>query len=117
MINAPATLPQATGGWDLDDLARELAGWGWVVRFEPQSFLSGTCAGHLVLTRPRCSKVEHVVTLRRRHEIQVWTRTAEGTVPLGTALGVDEVQELLRQEARESGAAERPLRAVDGVVA
>jgi hypothetical protein len=105
MTHAPATLSPATGPGDLDDLARDLAGRGWVVRLELHCFAPGARAGHLVLTRPRSSAAEHVVALPRRHEIHVWTRTGGVTRPLGTVSGVDEVHELLRRESRSSGAA------------
>ena len=105
MTHAPATLSPAPGLWDLDNLARDLAGRGWVVRLELHCFAPGARAGHLVLTRPRVSGAQHVVALPRRHEIHVWTCSGGVTRPLGTVSGADEVHELLRRESRSSVAA------------
>ncbi|MCU1612696.1 MAG: hypothetical protein JWO98_236 [Frankiales bacterium] len=41
MTDAPAPLSRATSPRELDDMARELAGWGWIVRFELHSFAGG----------------------------------------------------------------------------
>jgi hypothetical protein len=89
-------------------MARELAGWGWVVRFELHPVAPGALGGHLVLRRPLAGKAEYVVARPRRREIHVWIRTGDDTWPLGAALDVDEVHDLLRREIRGSDHAERP---------
>jgi hypothetical protein len=104
---------RATGPRDLDDIARELAGWGWVVRFELHPFAAGARGGHLVLTRPLSSKAEFVVARPRRHAIDVWIRSSDDTWPLGTVLDVDEVHDLLRRETRACGSPERSRRAAE----
>jgi hypothetical protein len=108
VTDAPTTLSRATSPRELDDMARQLAGWGWVVRFELHSFAPGAPGGHLVLTRPLSSKSEYVVVRPRRHEIHLWIRTGDDTWPLGTVLDVDEVHDLLRREIRASSSAEGP---------
>jgi hypothetical protein len=103
MPDAAATLSPVTGPGGLDDLAREMAGRGWVVRFEPHSFAPGAPGGHLVLTRPLSSAAEYVVVRPRPHELHVWVRTGDVTRPLGTRVDVEDVHDLLRREVRAPG--------------
>jgi hypothetical protein len=113
VTDAPATHSRATSPRELDDMARELAGWGWIVRFELHSFAPGAPGGHLVLTRPFSSKAEYVVVRPRRHEIHVWIRTGEDTWPLGTVLDVEEAHQLLRREISAPGHAEESRSAAE----
>ena len=100
MPDAQSTLSRAGGPQELDHLARQLSGRGWVVRFEPHAFAPGARAGHLVLTRPLFSTAELVVACPRRHELHVWVRTGGDTWSLGTVSDVDDICDLLRRHVR-----------------
>ena len=100
MPDAQSTLSRTCGPEDLDHVAQELSGRGWIVRFEPHAFAPGARAGHLVLTRPRSSAAELIVACPRRHEIHIWVRTDDDTWSLGTVSDVDEVSDLLRLHFR-----------------
>jgi hypothetical protein len=108
VTDAPATHPRALELRDLDDVARELAAWGWVVRFEPSPVAAGGPGGHLVLTRPLSSKAAYVVARPRRHEFRVWVRAGDDTWPLGTVPDAGELADLLRRDLRASGPAQAP---------
>jgi hypothetical protein len=108
MTDVVITSSPAPGLRQLDDLARELTGWGWRVRFESHSFATGAPGGHLVLTRPLASAAEYVVARPRRHEVHVWVRSGDEIWPLGTVVDVDEVHDLLRRWIRTAGSRPRP---------
>ena len=111
-MRAAATLSTATSLHEWDDLARELTGWGWRVRFESHSFAASAPGGHLVLTRPLASAAEYVVARPRHHEMHVWVRSGAAVRRLGTVMDVDEVHDLLRREIRAAGS--RPRRRTAG---
>ena len=98
----------AAGLRDLDELARELTGRGWAVRFESSSFAAEAPGGHLVLTRRITGAAEYVVALPRRHEVHVWVRSGGATWPLGTVVDAVDVHDLLRREAGAAGFPRRP---------
>ncbi len=100
----PTTAPRPAGPRELDDLARELTGWGWIVRFEPRSFAPGVPGGHLVLARHLPGAPQYVVACARHHAVHVWARGGGRTRPLGTAVDVDEVHDLVRRDLRALGA-------------
>jgi len=97
------TPPRAAGPRELDDLARELTGWGWSVRFESHAFAPGVPGGHLVLTRHLAGAAQYVVACPHRHQVYVWARSGGATWPLGTVVDVDEVHDLVRREIRAAG--------------
>jgi hypothetical protein len=106
VTQCPAPISQATRWRALDDLARELAHAGWVVRFQREPVAPGEPRGHLAVTRPVASTAEYVIARHVRHRIQVWVRTGDGIRSLGTVPDVDEVADLLRREIRASGRAQ-----------
>jgi hypothetical protein len=103
VTQCPAPISQATRWCALDDLARELAHEGWIVRFQREPVAPGAPRGHLAVTRPSASRAEYVIARHVRHRIEVWMRTGDGIRPLGTVVDVDEVAHLLRREIRASG--------------